>query len=152
MKRLLCATDFSEGAVAAERQATVLARALGAELVLLHVATEAPLWRESLGSPAVRRVFEAQRTWATETLAQRIAALAAQGIDARSRIEVGVPWKEIVRVAADEGAGMIVMGTQGRTGLDRLLLGSVAERVVRAAPCPVLTVRPDAGDDNGGAS
>ena len=53
------------------------------------------------------------------------------------------PTLEIVRLAAEERADMIVMGTQGRTGLDRLLLGSVAERVIRRAPCPVLTVRPD---------
>jgi len=48
-----------------------------------------------------------------------------------------------VRLAAEEHADMIVMGTQGRAGLERLLLGSVAERVIRQAPCPVLTVRPD---------
>ena len=149
MKRLVCATDFSEGAAAAERQAAALARALGAELLLLHVASEAPLWRETLGTPAVRAVFEAQRKWATDVLAERAVALAAQGVTARGRLEVGVPWKEIVRVAADEGAEMIVMGTQGRTGLDRWLLGSVAERVVRRAPCPVLTVRPDNRDSGG---
>jgi len=66
-------------------------------------------------------------------------------------VKVGAPWQEIVRLAADEHADMIVMGTQGRSGLDRLLLGSVAERVVRHAPCPVLTVRPHP-DDEGGAS
>jgi nucleotide-binding universal stress UspA family protein len=56
---------------------------------------------------------------------------------------VGVPWQEIVRLAVEEHADMIVMGTQGRTGLERLLLGSVAERVIRQAPCPVVTVRHD---------
>ncbi|HEU4367758.1 MAG TPA: universal stress protein [Methylomirabilota bacterium] len=151
MKCLVCATDFSEAAAAAERQAGALARVLGAELLLLHVASEAPLWRETLGTPAVRAVFEAQRKWATDTLAERAVALAAQGVSSRSLLKVGVPWEEIVRVAGDEGAEMIVMGTQGRTGLDRLLLGSVAERVVRRAPCPVLTVRPD-NRDNGGVS
>jgi nucleotide-binding universal stress UspA family protein len=141
VKRLVCPTDFSEAAEPAERQAADLARSLGAEIVLLHVTSEAPLWRESLATPEIRAVFEAQRRWATDTLAERAAALAGQGISARVLVTVGVPWEEIVRVASAERADMIVMGTQGRTGLDRLLLGSVAERVVRLAPCPVLTVR-----------
>jgi nucleotide-binding universal stress UspA family protein len=64
---------------------------------------------------------------------------------------VGAAWSEIVSVAADEHADMIVMGTQGRTGLDRLLLGSVAERVIRHASCPVLTVRPNL-ESQGGTS
>jgi nucleotide-binding universal stress UspA family protein len=152
VKRILCPTDFSDAAAPAERQAVVLARPLGAELVLLHVASESPLWRETLGTPQVRAVFEAQRKWAADALAERAVALAGQGVSARCLVKVGVPWEEIVRVAADEGADMIVMGTQGRTGLDRLLLGSVTERVVRRAPCPVLTVRPDHRQNEGGAS
>jgi nucleotide-binding universal stress UspA family protein len=87
-------------------------------------------------------VFEAQRKWAEDTLAQRATALAAEGVTARGVVRVGAPWSEIVNLAREEHADMIVMGTQGRTGLDRLLLGSVAERVIRQAPCPVLTVRP----------
>ncbi len=60
---------------------------------------------------------------------------------APARKEVGVPFEEIVRVAKEEHADMIVMGAHGRSGLNRVLLGSVAERVIRLAPCPVLTVR-----------
>jgi nucleotide-binding universal stress UspA family protein len=55
--------------------------------------------------------------------------------------QVGVPFEEIVKIAGEERVDMIVMGTHGRSGLDRLLLGSVAERVIRLALCPVLTVR-----------
>lgn len=150
MKRIVCPTDFSDAAEAAERQAAALAGPLGAELVLLHVATETPLWRESL-AVQVRAVFEAQRKWVADTLAARAAALSGRGVSVRWLVKVGVPWEEIVRAATDERADMIVMGTQGRTGLDRLLLGSVAERVVRAAPCPVLTVRPD-NPEAGGTS
>jgi nucleotide-binding universal stress UspA family protein len=146
MKRIVCATDFSERAADAERRAARLARALGAELVLAHVASEAPLWRESFYTPDLRAVFEGQRKWAADTLAARAEALAAQGVAARIVVRVGLPWEEIVRLAAEEHADMIVMGTQGRTGLDRLLLGSVAERVIRRAPCPVLAVPPDTTD------
>ena len=152
MKRIVCPTDFSQAAATAERQAAALAGPLGAEIVLLHVASETPLWRETLGTPQVRAVFEAQRKWAADALAERAVALAGQGVSARGLVKVGVPWEQIVRLAADEGADMIVMGTHGRTGLDRLLLGSVTERVVRRAPCPVLTVRPDDRDNRGGAS
>jgi universal stress protein A len=141
MKRIVCATDFSERAASAERQAVALARALGAELVLVHVGTEAPLWREGLYTPSVRAVFETQHRWAADTRAARVAALAAEGVPARAVVRIGPPWEQIARLATEEHADMIVMGTQGRTGLDRLLLGSVAERVIRRAPCPVLTVR-----------
>ena len=151
MKRIVCPTDFSDAAVAAERQALPLARAFGAEIVLLHVATEAPLWRESVFSANLAAVFEAQRKWTEDALAQRAVGLAAEGVPARSVVRVGAAWSEIVRVAADEHADMIVMGTQGRTGLDRLLLGSVAERVIRHASCPVLTVRPNR-ESQGGTS
>ena len=144
MKRLVCPTDFSERGAAAERQAVGLARVLGAELVLVHVGTDATLWREGLYTPEVRAVVEGQRKWAADTLAARVAALAAEGVTARAVVRVGLAWKEIVRLAAEEHADMIVMGTQGRAGLERLLLGSVAERVIRQAPCPVLTVGPDA--------
>jgi nucleotide-binding universal stress UspA family protein len=146
MKRIVCATDFSERAAAAERQAVQLAKALGAEIVLAHVASEAPLWREGFYTPDVRAVFEGQRQWAADSLAARAEALTAEGVVARGVVRVGLPWEEIVRLGAEEHADMIVMGTQGRTGLDRLLLGSVAERVIRRAPCPVLTVRPDTPD------
>ena len=62
-------------------------------------------------------------------------------------VKVGAAWEEIIRVAAEEHADMIVMATQGRTGLERFMLGSVADRVVRRAPCPVLTVRADTHND-----
>jgi nucleotide-binding universal stress UspA family protein len=149
MKRIVCPTDFSEPAVLAERQAVRLALALGAEVVLLHVATEAALWRESVFTADLRGVFEAQRKWAQEALAQRAVALAKEGVTARGVVKVGAAWSEIVRFATDEHADMIVMGTQGRTGLEHLLLGSVAERVVRHAPCPVLTVRPNPASEGG---
>jgi nucleotide-binding universal stress UspA family protein len=150
MKRILCPTDFSDAAANAERQAIDLARALSAELVLLHVASEAPLWSETLYTSELRIIFEGQRKWAEQTLAARAKVAAAEGVTARSAVRCGVAWQEIIAAAADEHADMIVMGTHGRTGLDRMLMGSVAERVVRLAPCPVLTVRLSDGRREGG--
>lgn len=139
--KLLLPTDFSETAADAEAQAIVLARALGAEIVLLHVAVEAPLYREGPFGLDTREVYEAQRQWADETLERRAAAIRGQGITTRWLRRAGVPFQEIVETAAAEHADLIVMGTQGRSGLNRLLLGSVADRVIRLAPCPVLAVR-----------
>jgi nucleotide-binding universal stress UspA family protein len=142
MKRIVCATDFSTTSEAALAEAERLAGQLGAELVLLHVAVEAPLWREGLYTPEVRKVFESQRQWAANTLAARAAALEANGVPGRVLVKTGLPWQAIIDTARDEGAELIVIGTHGRSGLNRMLLGSVAERVVRQAPCPVLTVGP----------
>ena len=151
MKRIVCATDFSDASEAAIVEAQQLAAALGAEIVLLHVTSEAPLWSETVYTPAVRRVFEGQRAWAAAGLDARIVALAGAGVPARARVETGVAWEEILRVARDEQADLIVIGTHGRTGLNRLLLGSVAERVLREAWCPVLTVRPPETAQKGAA-
>jgi nucleotide-binding universal stress UspA family protein len=143
---IICATDFSESAEPAEGQAIRLAQALGTELVYLHVSVETPLYGEGPFSMAdVQRVYDAQRQWATETLAARVTSAKDRGVMARMSLRVGTPHVEIVKAARDEQAEMIVMGTHGRAGLERLLLGSVAERVVRLAPCPVLTVRPRDG-------
>ena len=76
-----------------------------------------------------------------KTLGEWTATAAAAGISARWVLRTGVPYKEIVGAAARERADLIVIGTHGRGGLDRALLGSVADRVIRLAPCPVVTVR-----------
>lgn len=135
-------TDFSSGAEQAREEAIQLAQRLGAELILLHVSVETPAYGEELiGMGAVQRIYDAQRKWAQKTLDEQVAAGRDHGVAVRGRISVGSPHAEIVKAAQEEGADLIVMGTHGRSGLDRLLLGSVADRVIRAAPCPVLTVR-----------
>lgn len=141
--RILHPTDFSECATHAERFAVRLARDLKAEIVLLQVLVEAPLYGEGLlNIREAQRVYDAQRKWAEETLEARAAQLRqVDGVAARWALPVGVPFTEIVKAAEQEVADMIVMGTHGRSGLNRLLLGSVAERVIRLAPCPVITVR-----------
>ena len=140
--KILVPTDFSDCATTAQTTAIDLARRLGGEIVLLHVLVEAPLYSEGLRSAArVQSVYDAQRKWAEGALDARIAELGGHGIKASWRATAGVPFEQIVNVAAEERADMIVIGTHGRTGLNRVLLGSVAERVIRLAPCPVLTVR-----------
>ena len=89
----------------------------------------------------VQKIYDSQRQWAEETLEARAAETREAGVAARWTITTGVPFKEIVRAAAEERADLIVMGTHGRGGINRVLLGSVADRVIRTAGCPVLTVR-----------
>jgi nucleotide-binding universal stress UspA family protein len=88
-----------------------------------------------------RKVYDAAREWATGAVEQRAAKARAEGCHARAVLRTGVPYQEIVALATDERADLIVIGTHGRGGINRVLLGSVADRVVRLAPCPVLTVR-----------
>ena len=141
-ERILVPTDFSAGSERAWAVARQLAGPLGAELILFHVVIEAPLFSEGpFTMKHARSVFSAAREWANTTLGEWTAAATASGLRARSIVGTGVPHKEIMATAALEHADLIVMGTQGRGGLDRALLGSVAERVIRLAPCPVLAVR-----------
>ena len=141
-ERILVPTDFSAGSERAWAVARQLAGPLGAELILFHVVIEAPLFSEGpFTMKHARSVFSAAREWANTSLGEWTAAATASGLRARSIVGTGVPHKEIMATAALEHADLIVMGTQGRGGLDRALLGSVAERVIRLAPCPILAVR-----------
>jgi nucleotide-binding universal stress UspA family protein len=147
MAKILVPTDFSEPAKRAEDAAIELARRLGSEILLLHVSVEAPLYNEGMrGLVEPRQVYEAQRVWAETTLAARAAEIRAKGVSAHADIRSGVAVDQILRAAEDPDVEMIVIGTHGRGGLSRLFLGSVADRIVRVAPCPVMTVRLPGGE------
>jgi nucleotide-binding universal stress UspA family protein len=142
MKKILVPTDFSTGAKTALKQAMALARPLGAQLTVLNVF---PLPNYILPDGTV---FLAEAptlaqiaTRATAALDELKKSLSAEGLSVHVEAVAGAPADEIVRLAKEGGFDMIVMGTHGRTGLAHLLIGSVAERVVRLSPCPVLTVR-----------
>lgn len=139
-RKILCPTDFSDGAREALRLAI---RELGpdAHLVLVHVWQPPYLYGPDSGIPG--SMFIETRTIAEDELAkwQREAEqLGARGVS--TVFATGAPWHEIVELARrDPEIDLIVMGTHGRTGLRHVLLGSVAEKVVRHAPCPVLAAR-----------
>ncbi len=118
---VLFATDFSAASEAAFRLAHAYARQLGARLHLLHVVPQKA---------------------ATEPVPQIQELAGRLGVEVPivTAVESGAPAVEIVRYAERHGVGLIIVGTHGRTGVTRALLGSVAERVARTAPCPVLTV------------
>jgi nucleotide-binding universal stress UspA family protein len=145
VQRILVPVDFSEGSRRALEYAADLARRYGATIDVLHV------WDVPTYLPADTLVSSGSQAWELTRLAQStaeanlekfVAEAAEEGIPiARTRAEPGVPSQVIADAAKNDDYDLIVMGTQGRTGLPRVLLGSVAERVVRHATCPVLTVR-----------
>jgi nucleotide-binding universal stress UspA family protein len=128
-------TDFSSHSEFAAGLAGALARDYGARLVFLHVAKPPPVFTGEGMLPVDLEEIRAEG-------AARLNELPGPRGDVRAerRLEVGDPATEILRVADELSADLIVMGTHGRTGLGRLLMGSVAEQVVRRAACPVLTV------------
>jgi len=139
---ILHPTDFSERSQYAFWLACSLARDYGARLVVLHVAVPAVVYGEGVVVPPSPEELRA----ATQEQLDRLQAPRAD-VRAERRLAEGDAVEEILRVAKEANADLIVMGTHGRTGLGRLLMGSVAEQVVRRASCPVLTVKapfPDA--------
>jgi len=140
--RIVVPTDFSSCSQEAWALARRLAGAFGSELIPVHVLVESPLWGESpFNMDRVREVYDTARTWGRAELDKWAAQGAAAGLKVRTVLRTGVPHEEIVAVATDELADLLVIGTHGRGGMSRALIGSVADRVVRLAPCPVLTVR-----------
>jgi nucleotide-binding universal stress UspA family protein len=135
-QKILVPIDFSTGSDAALEMATSLARDSGGFLVLAHVEV-IPL------SAAGGEYLYAMPEPPTEELLAKLDAIVLPDshIPVERRLLAGDPADAIIRLAETENVDMIVMGTHGRRGLTRLLMGSVAEAVVRAAPCPVLTVK-----------
>ena len=139
IERILAPVDFSPGSQAAVECAAWFARAHGASLDLLHVyELPPPLASIVPGSDASADLW-AERSGARAHLEALVAALPA-GAPLRVSLRVLAGFADQVILAEARGYDLVVMGTHGRTGLDRLVMGSVAERVVRAAPCPVLTL------------
>lgn len=138
MKTILYPTDFSADAWPAFEVACALAGEGCGRLVILHVERP-PLATlgGTAGVPPLPNEYDRQRL--VDELKDIQPARAGLAVD--HRLEYGEPAAVILKAAQEIGADLIVMGTHGRTGLRRLLMGSVAERVVRKASCPVLTVR-----------
>jgi nucleotide-binding universal stress UspA family protein len=137
-------TDFSAASTPAFNEAIRLAKTSGATLLLLHVInpTMPPdVGKRAILPPTYRELRKAWRTWALEQLDRVRARARAAKVRSSVIVREGVEAVEIARLARSRGAAMIVMGTHGRTGLGRVLLGSVARRVLALASCPVLTVR-----------
>jgi nucleotide-binding universal stress UspA family protein len=144
IKRILVPTDFGECSAPAVRLAAELADKFGAELVLLHVVQDLALAMPDavmptpVPGPDLGQLIDAGKVGLTNLIEREKLGR----LNPRTEVRVGSPVPEIVSAAADLKADLLCVGTHGRTGLAHLLLGSQAERIIREAPCPVVTVKP----------
>ena len=144
IKKILCPTDFSENSKHALKYALALATLSQADLQLFHVV-EPITYPQSTEffEPVLDEVELMMKMEAAfqQQLEDQVTTLKAEYPKISGKLVTGNTFLEIIQAARDDDVDMIVMGTHGRTGLAHVLIGSVAERVVREAPCPVLTVK-----------
>jgi nucleotide-binding universal stress UspA family protein len=140
--KLLLPTDFSDCSAEAARVARLLAERFGSRIVVLHVLDEPaaldPMFRGDVPLELLRSRME---QFAQENMDAFLAAHFSGFENVDTMLAAGIPYREIIKKARECGAGLIVIGTHGRTGVEHVIFGSTAEKVVRIAPCPVLSVR-----------
>lgn len=142
--RVLCPTDFSEFSEAAVDYAAALAASYGSRLRLVHVLTPFPIVAPVADAPIDPRVWETQESLGREGLAAEVRRIRRPGVEVDTELRRGSPVHEILTAADEWPADLLVLGTHGRGGFERLVLGSVAEKILRKAPCAVLAVPHDA--------
>ena len=141
-EKILIAVDFSENSAYAFDYALTLAQQFGSHLSIMHVINE-PVDLRGFYVPHIsfeqlEKEIEAGATTMMEKFChERLGNFSAY----ETSIVSGIPYEEILRKAKEIDASLIVLGTHGRTGIDHIIFGSTAERVVRTAACPVLTIR-----------
>ncbi len=144
IKRILVPIDFSPYSMKALDYAADFAKPLGAELLTLFVIE--PIYYAvpdlaGAAAGAVGGLIEEQKQAGKAQLQKLQARYAKKNVRLKTLLQTGTPYQAIVEAAKTLKADLVVMGTHGRTGIVHALMGSVAERVVRTAPCPVLTIR-----------
>jgi len=142
VERILFPTDFSDGSAYALPYAVDLAKHYNAKIYILHVTYDIGKAFEShVPHSSADEIHKEMNAWALKEL-DSCCIEETRGLpDVDKSVLLGVPYEEIIKFADKEKIDLIIMGTYGRSGLDRFIFGSVAERVVRKAPCPVMTVR-----------
>lgn len=140
--KIMMATDFSDNSDYAFDYALALAKQFDAELTIVHVINEPTDLRGMYVPQVTYEELEKEiGLGAKEMMAKFCSSKLADYGNYKTAIVSGIPFQEIITKANEIGAALIVIGTHGRTGLEHLVFGSTAERVVRGAPCPVLSVR-----------
>ena len=143
LKKILVPQDFSEYSLHALKYAVTFAELFKSELIVLHIVEPIVYPADfSFGQVSIPAMEEEIRKHSEEQLNELVEREIPAGIKATPMIRVGKPFIEIVEVAKGENADLIVISSHGRTGMDHVLFGSTADKVVRKAPCPVLTIRP----------
>ena len=139
IRRILCPVDFSEASRNAVRYAHEFAKGMGSSLVLLNVVEPRPMAVDmSLSYVPLEEDLEKA---AREDLEEIIKVEREMGVEVEADVEIGTPSEVIIEKARERDVSLIILGSHGKTGLSRLLMGSVAESVVRKATCPVLIVK-----------
>ncbi len=146
LKKILCAVDLEDTLLPSVEYAKMMAELSGASILVAYVIPAHTPYEDAylsinqhpneVGNPS-----EAMQKAMNDLLAGPLAGTGATGV-----ILVGRPSEELAKLAEERGINLIVMGTHGRAGFDRLVFGSVANEVVRSASCPVMTVRPEVGE------
>ena len=150
LQKIICALDLSEHSKTVAEYAVTLAKATGASIVAVYAAPTLTQYTGFHVPPNTIDSFVGEIVSGAEKAMTQFVAENFEGVETKAEVVVGYAAEEILNVAAKEKADMIVMGTHGRKGIDRILFGSVAEKVVMNSPLPVLTIRP-ADNYKGGA-
>jgi nucleotide-binding universal stress UspA family protein len=135
VRKILCPIDFSPASDAALRWGADLARQVKGEVDVIHS------WQLSAYAEPTSELAKESKRQLTESVAAAIARCQLEKLVVRTHLRLGPPEEEIIKCVAELGSDLIVMATSGRTGIQHFLIGSVAERVMRSAPVPVVTVR-----------
>ena len=143
VRRILFAPDLSKASAKAFATAVALAKATHADMTILHVLVPfTPLVPEQfIGGTTLDQINADARRWGQQQLAKLTAKAKRGGVRASGLTMTGDPAEQIVRAARARRAEFVVLGTHGRTGLNRFFVGSIAQRVIASARCPVVTVR-----------
>jgi nucleotide-binding universal stress UspA family protein len=144
VNKILCAVDFSDYSPSVAEYAQAFAKCMSAEVVVLYVA---PSLNQYVGfhvPPSSIETFVGEIVSGAESTMNEFIEKNFTDVPVTGRVGTGYAAEEILEAAQTEGVDMIVIGTHGRKGIDRILFGSVAEKVVKSAACPVLTIRPEA--------
>ncbi|OPX98471.1 MAG: hypothetical protein A4E60_03049 [Syntrophorhabdus sp. PtaB.Bin047] len=141
-KKILCPVDFSEFTKDVVAYAVDMAKQYGAELHMLHVIPNLTYFTpyESFLTP--ENLVAIEKNIQNEVDRDFGKVLGKVDIDVKKAVRTGVAFVEIIDYVKSEGVDLIVMGTHGRSGIEHILIGNVAEKVVRKSPCPVMTIRP----------
>lgn len=145
-KKIICALDLSDQSKQVAEYAAMVAKMSGASIIAVYAAPTLTQYTGFHVPPNTIDNFVGEIVSGAEQSMSDFVAENFQGVDARGMVVVGYAAEEILKLSEVEQADLIVMGTRGRKGLDLILFGSVAEKVVKSAKCPVLTIRPDDSD------
>jgi len=143
IKKILCAVDFSDYSPAVAEYANQIGGCVGAQITVLYVAPSLSQYVGFHVPPSSIESFVGEIVTGAEDTMNEFVKDNFKDLNVEGKVVTGYPAEEILAHAEAEKADMIIMGTHGRKGIDRILFGSVAEKIVKASKAPVLTIRPE---------